>query len=112
MSEINQTHLILIVTWVLACALGTLFFIFNKNAKLKRKVWPVVAIGVGIAFIAMGYFMGILSRLPLMVPMVIIITFFNIRSMKFCDNCGKTISHKALFSKLEYCPKCGSKMNA
>jgi hypothetical protein len=41
---------------------------------------------------------------------VSLITFLNIKMIKFCNKCGKTIHSNGLI-KIKYCPGCGSSLS-
>lgn len=106
----NGFSLFLII-WITLGLASTAFFYLSKNSALKRKVLPIFAIGAG------GLFLGFVwPRLDPTAPfswffvaMVVFITFLNIRSIKFCDACGKTDRSQNPFSPPTYCSKCGTK---
>ncbi len=63
---------------------GALFlFIVNLMGFFKHQFWIVI------------------------VPIVALITFMNIRGAKFCDNCGKSNFTQSLKDKKIECQKCG-----
>jgi len=93
--------------WV-ALGILSLFFFLNKDAALKRKVWPAFTIATGILFIGFLWAMGASS--PLFVIAVVIITVLNLRAAKFCDACGKTLMMRNPLSPPQYCAKCGAKL--
>jgi hypothetical protein len=43
-------------------------------------------------------------------PVVALITFLNMRSVKFCDAYGNTINGQNPFSPPQVCSKCGAKL--
>ena len=99
-------------TWVVLGIISFLLFFVSKNATLKRKLWPPFVIGIGILFAVFVYLMGFpIETFAIMGPAIILITFLNLRNMKFCDSCGKSIMSQNPFSRMEYCPKCGAKLN-
>ena len=97
------------VIWaVLAVAFGA-FFHLSPNAALKRKVFPVVSIAAGALFIGFAWKMGAPGGMLLfMIPFVALITLINMRVMKFCDACGKTVRTQNPFSPPKFCSKCGA----
>lgn len=98
-------------TWIVLGVIGGVIFFVGKDAKLKRKLWPPFVIGTSILFIFFVYLMGFGGEVMyIMVPAVILITFLNLRSTKFCDSCGKTVINQNIISKSEFCSKCGSKL--
>jgi len=100
-------------TWVVLGIASIFMFFVNKNAAQKRKVWPPFVIGVGVLFAFFIYLMGFpVEVFAIFGPAIFIITILNLRTVVFCDSCGKTIMNQNPFSKPEYCQKCGSKLNA
>ena len=103
---------IFFVVWIALGVAGFFLFYVSKNVQFKKRYFPWYAILAGVLFISFGLGMGFpLEILYFTVPGVALITFLNIRSTKFCDNCGRTIINQAWFSKVEYCGKCGAKLN-
>jgi hypothetical protein len=101
------------VVWVLLGLVSFLFFHFNRNASLKRRVWPAFIVAVGVIFGGFVYYtMGRQQPqvLYLMVPALILISFLNIRMTRFCDSCGKTLHRQPLFSRTQFCPHCGAEL--
>jgi hypothetical protein len=100
--------------WLLLGLGSFLFFQFNRNAALKRKVWPVVIVAVGLVFGSLVYF-GMGRQQPqvlyLMVPGIVLVSFLNIRTVRFCDSCGRTLYRQPIFSRTQFCPHCGTKLN-
>jgi len=97
--------------WILLGVLSFLLFFMSKNTKLKKKLWPPFVIFAGLLFIGFGYAMGFDGEpLFIMVPMVVLISFLNIRSAKFCDSCGKTNMNQNLLSPAKFCSKCGEEL--
>jgi hypothetical protein len=102
---------IFVCTWIILGIISFIVFFIGKNAQLKRKLWPPFVIGSGILFISFTYAMGFRGEgIYFVVPVVMLVSFINIRSIKFCDECGKTIKSQNLLSKIEFCPKCGAKL--
>ncbi len=88
-----------------------LFFWFNKNAALKRRLFPYFMIAAALVMVIFVFFSGIPPQaLFIVIPAVALISFLNIRSIKFCDSCGRTINSQNPFSPAEYCQKCGAKL--
>jgi len=99
-----------IITWVLLGLGSFLFFHFNRNAALKRRVWKISVIAVG--FIFTGFVYLILGHqepqvMYILVPVVILISLLNIRMTRFCDSCGKTVYRHPFLSRARFCSHCG-----
>ena len=102
---------VFVVIWVLMGFGLSAFLSLNRNAALKRKVWPIASVATGLVFIVFALTMGApVSALVIMVPFVGLITLLNLRAMKFCDRCGKTIRTRNVFSSTKFCPECGASL--
>jgi len=87
----------------------TSFFVFflNENAKFKKKFWLPFVILVATVFIGFGYLVGFDGiELFFIVPAVGLVSFFCIKSIKFCDNCGKTNMSPSLIFPPKTCFFC------
>lgn len=109
-----QEFILFMVVWGLLGLGSFLFFHFNRSAALKRQIWPAFNVVIGLIFGGFVYF--IMGRaqpqvLYLMVPAVILVSFLNIRTTRFCDSCGKTLYRQPIFSQKRFCPHCGSELH-
>ena len=104
---------IFFVFWVVLGVTSGAFFYFSKNAPLKRKIWPPFVIGSATLFTAFAWYMSGESTgfAYIGIPMIVLITALNIRNVRFCDSCGKTIHNTNPFSPAKFCPKCGAGLN-
>jgi hypothetical protein len=113
MDEIRETiFVILMGLFVILGIAGSGAFFLGKNTAFKKKYFPwyVISIGVlfGLSMIVTGMdFIGLI----IFIPAIAFITYINLRTIKFCDSCGKTIVNRAWFSKVNYCSNCGAKLN-
>ncbi|PLY05989.1 MAG: hypothetical protein C0625_11720 [Arcobacter sp.] len=92
----------------------TSFFVFflNENAKLKKRFWLPFVILVAVVFIGFGYLVGYDGKeLFFIVPGVGLVSFFCIRSIKFCDTCGKTNMSPNLVLPPKTCLSCQSPLS-
>ncbi len=98
--------------WILLGIFSAAFFFFNNDAALKRKVYPPFVVGVGILFLVFGALTGFAKHpfIYVLVPMVGLITFLNLRSTKFCDSCGKTLFNQSPFAPAKFCSRCGANL--
>lgn len=101
------------VPWAILGLSSFLFFHFNRNAALKRRVWPAFIVTIGIIFA--GFVFHVMGHqqpqvLYFMVPAIILISFLNIRTTLFCDACGKTLYRQPIFSRARFCPHCGAEL--
>ena len=108
----REAFTIFAVFWVALGLASFLFFQFNRDATLKRRVFPFFAIAVGLIFGAFLIYMtrGFSQVVFLAVPMIALITFLNIRMTRFCDSCGRTLYRQPLFTRPGFCPHCGAQL--
>ncbi|MGL0997137.1 hypothetical protein ACSTD2_22115, partial [Vibrio vulnificus] len=78
--------------WAGVSLLGYVLFYANKNSQFKRKYYPAFSVVTGALFLFIVNLMGFFKHQfwIVIVPIVALITFMNIRGAKFCDNCGKS----------------------
>ena len=87
------------------------FFLVNKDAALKRRVWrygvPIIAAVFGLLIVAP-------SNSPTMVFFTMLavgfVVFVNLRQVKFCDACGATLYNTNWSRKMETCPRCDAQL--
>ncbi|MEO5915017.1 MAG: hypothetical protein ABIS50_12355 [Luteolibacter sp.] len=90
-----------------------LFFHFNRNTALKRRILPIFIILTGLIFGGFVYYMTGRQQpqvLGFMIPAIILISFLNIRTTRFCDACGRTLYRQPIFTRAQFCPHCGSEL--
>lgn len=109
--EHDEAFSIFLGAWLVLGVISIAIFFIGKNVQLKRRLFAPSVISVRVLFIVFTYAAGSGGRiLYVMVPAVALITFLNLRSTNFCDSCGRTIISQDLFSKPEFCSKCGEKL--
>lgn len=97
--------------WIGLGILSFWFFQFSKNVKLKKRFLPIFIVGTGVLFTGFVLFMSGKPEIMLIViPAVAIISFLNLRMIRVCESCGRTIYNTMVFFKMEYCSKCGAKL--
>ncbi len=97
------------VIWATLAVAFSAFFYLSPNAALKRRVLPLASIAAGLLFLGFAWKMGVPgSGLLFMIPFVGLITLINVRVIKFCDACGKTVRTQNPFSPPKFCSKCGA----
>jgi hypothetical protein len=92
------------------CGLIGQILFFKKDVRFKRKWSPRLQILIGLLFILFVAGSSWQMALFFFGPMVTLITYFNIRNMKFCDACGATLIRGMWLPKMEYCSKCGARL--
>lgn len=109
-ASVSQMFPIFIVVWVTLGVASMAFFYLSKNASLKRKLWPRVSIGASVLFVAFVWAVAGTNELFFVVPFVGLITVLNLRMMKFCNSCGRTLTNQNPFSPPKFCSKCGASL--
>jgi hypothetical protein len=95
-------------------AASSAFFLLNRNATLKRRIYPAFVIGVGVLFLIFVWLMAVpddVSFFCVMVPGVVLITLLNIRNTRFCNSCGRTVFTQNPFASPKFCSKCGASLD-
>ena len=85
----------------------------------KRKWFPRFVVLGAVLFAFFATTLIVLQRrsfsalgiLVLVVPMVSLIAYLNIKFTKFCSKCGATIIDNNWFSPLKFCSKCGARLD-
>jgi hypothetical protein len=108
----HDVYVVFAACWIVLGISSFLFFHFNKNTTLKRHVFPPFVVIMGIIF---GCFIAYMSPdypqiLFIAVPMIVLISFLNIRKTRFCDVCGRTLYQQPVFSRSQFCPRCGAEL--
>ncbi len=99
------------ILW-LALAVGSfVFFRFNRDGKLKRRLWPLFNLGIA----ALAIITAIIMRFPtvwiyVLIPIVGVITVLDIRSASFCPACGRLVKRRRSSPGEPTCPACGAKL--
>jgi hypothetical protein len=89
--------------------LTSAFLWLSKNASLKRRVFPFLAVLLGALFLAIPVVAGFpLDSLYTFGPLVAVGVWLNIRAFQFCQTCGNTVRGGAYLSRPKFCPKCGA----
>ena len=102
-----------IATWVVLGIAGIWLMFIDKNVARKKRLLPVFIIGSGAAFVFFVFLMTAdLRVLAFVLPAAVLISFLNLRIIKICSRCGRTIQSGMWFAKAEYCSKCGAKLES
>ena len=102
----NAEFLIVLMAWIIAGGAGAFFF-WSRNAKLKRRLWPLFAVGGSILFLGFVWWIVPIEVFYVMAPLTALITLINLRVFKFCDECGAT-SQNIPFQRARFCARCGA----
>jgi len=97
--------------WFLVSIGSAAFFRYNRNAALKRRVWPAFLVVASLVFVGIVWFVGRrVEVLAFVVPAVALLTLANLRMVRFCGACGDTVRSASPWRRAVYCPRCGSKL--
>lgn len=99
-------------TWVVLGTLSMWFLFVDRNVNRKKRLLPVFIIGTSTLFVVFVFLItGDLHILAFVLPAAVLIALMNLRMIKVCSTCGRTIQSGIMFAKAEYCSKCGAKLN-
>lgn len=102
----SYVFLVFIATWLLLAVTGYFIFFRFGDARLKRRLWPVCIVIISVLFLGFTYFLGVnTNAFYILMPAVILIGILNVRSVNFCDGCGKMVSVQSSLN-MERCPAC------
>jgi hypothetical protein len=107
-------------TWIILGISGFIVFYLRRDVAFKRKWYPRYVILAGFHFVTFVTALAVLqsrsfSGLALSVvvlPVVVLITYLNIKFTKFCDKCGATAFDHNWFTPMRFCSKCGTEFAA
>lgn len=106
-------------TWFVLAVVSFLFLDVGRDAGFKRRWFSRFMILGSVLFVLFATTMMVLQSrsaaglaiLVPVVPMVILISWLNIRFTKFCDKCGATLHDYNWFSPMTFCSKCGAELD-
>ena len=91
--------------------ISSLFWI-SRNAHLKRRLWPVWLVVSSALLTLFGWLLGGFPAALFMLVASILFGRINLRRIRFCDRCGRTVRSVPLFEPpAQYCPACGAPLN-
>lgn len=98
-------------TWAVLGAANLYLLYGTKDVKRKRKLFPLsVTLAGGLMLVFIMLFGFPLQVILVAVPSIILISFLNLKFIKFCDSCGSTVKGSFL-NPSEHCHKCGAMLN-
>jgi len=105
----EQVQPIFIGTWVaLAIVSFVVFFTAIFSGALKNRLWPIFIVGTGVLFVSFSWLADGAKPLPFFViPIVVLITVANVRSVRFCPSCSAFQRSNRFFSAPRFCQNCG-----
>ena len=98
--------------WIALAIVGLWVTYVDKNIARKKRLLPIFIISSGIIFAVFTLLVvGDLRAMALVVPAVALIIFLNLRQLRVCETCGRTIQSGMWFARARYCPRCGGRMD-
>jgi hypothetical protein len=98
-------------TWIVLGLLSFWFMYLDRNVARKKRLLPIFIIGSGALFVIFVFLIsGSLAALAFTFPAAVLICILNLRMIKVCTSCGRTIHSGLWFAKAEYCSKCGARL--
>src|ERR1035438_1927278 len=93
--------------WIALAIVGLWNTYLDKNIARKKRLLPVFTIGAGVIFAVFTLLMmgSNLRMLAFVIPAVVLITFLNLRQIRVCSACGKTIHSGMWLSKARSRPE-------
>lgn len=99
---------IFFIAWGCVC-LAVWMFYWKGSLEAKRRWHPRIVIGAGVLFL--GFIaISMPVALTLAVPSVALITFLNLKFIRFCPACGVTLVQNPPWSAPRFCSKCGASL--
>ena len=102
--------------WAVLGVASRFYFAFNRDAGLKRRLWPWFAGLASALLLASLIWIGFPLPAPFMLlvfgPVVLLATVLNARGypMVFCDGCGASLYSRTWWKRLPQCPACGRRL--
>lgn len=100
---------VFVAVWAILMVASMYLFYFSRDVARKRRLFKPFAVGTGVLFLGFVWSMGFpIFVLAGMTPVIVLIIWLNLRMIRFCDACGKTIMQHLPFSSPKYCSNCGA----
>jgi len=98
------------ICWLIIVIAGAIFFDRNRNATLKRRLWPLWIGGSSASFVeAVSSALGHISIAT--AAIAILVGLLNLFAQKFCNGCGQSQYCNNPFRSSNKCDHCGSPLS-
>jgi len=104
---------VFLVFWSGLAIAGFFLFFVSKKVSFKKRYFHWYLILGGVLFL--GFIMaaeGSWGMFAFAAPFVVLILYWNFRLTRFCESCGRTIIDPIPFSRAEFCPTCGVRLDS
>jgi len=95
--------------WLLLVGARLTLYALNFDIALKRRLWPIIIIALGMALIWSGWLLDFPSKAYyFLLPITALVIFVNLRGFYFCDGCKRMVANKRIVAKVTHCERCGA----
>ncbi|MDQ3757866.1 MAG: hypothetical protein M3394_08450 [Actinomycetota bacterium] len=102
-------EVVLFVVFAAVGVLGSLYFLFDGDTRRKERFHPPFVIGSGLLFVVVVTVDRSAGALLLTIPGVAVITWLNLRNIRFCHACGRTTWNTQWWqAPPRFCIACGT----
>jgi hypothetical protein len=107
----GQRFFVFFGVWVLL-GVGSGALLWFGSVELKRRWYPRLTVTAGVLFVSFVYWlMPVKQVLFVVIPAVTLITLLNLKTSKFCPQCGAFFQDFGSFFRSNYCRKCGHQLS-
>lgn len=83
------------------------YFYLSRNTARKRQLWPLWLAIVPVLFGLWGWLIGGLATGAFLVVVSAPLMMLNKSRVRFCNECGRTVTSFWMAPVAEFCPTCG-----
>jgi hypothetical protein len=90
------------------------FFLISRNAPLKRRLFPLwILVSSVLMLTIVRYALGTnLQMFYVVAALLVGSAWINLRRVRFCDACGRTVGSRRMIGPPTSCPSCGAALGA
>jgi hypothetical protein len=113
MTRGNTFFFILLIIWTVIGSGISTYFALSRNIRAKKKLYPALMAVFGICALWFCWYIGAPPALVVLAiaPFIAATTAYQIWRVRFCGKCGSTVYNQMVFSRPEFCMKCGCDLN-
>jgi hypothetical protein len=104
---------LLLIMFILIGAGGIAFFLRNRDARMKRQLWPWWITVTVFVFLLMAWATGVNALVFLALFLVVVaIGVLAASQVRFCASCGRTVMPARPFIPAKFCDGCRKPLKA
>ena len=108
----DDNSFVLLVAFGIAAVAGGIFLQLNRDAALKRRVFPWYMIAMGVLWLVYAMTAGFPPwTFLLLAPWAALVVYATNRFIKFCDACGATQRMSKILRPPRVCSICGAPLD-